>query len=257
MIDAHIHLDDKSFDADRSELIKQAQDIGVKQFIVPAVKASGFEKLKQLSEQYNSIIPSYGLHPYFISQHSKDDIKYLDMWLTANKSCAIGECGLDYFHKDSDKDMQQYYFAAQIELAKKHNLPLILHARGAVDAVYLALKNADYFHAIIHSYNGSLEQTRTLLNHGVKFSFGGAICNPRAHKLHRLVKYCPTDSIMFETDAPDQNLYPNFRLRNEPVNLLKIIKFYAEITSQDLQLVQQNSTEVLQKYLNLNTLIPI
>ena len=250
MIDAHIHLDDERFDKDRTILIKNAHEIGIKQFITPAVSVSGFSKLKTLSQQHSSIIPSYGLHPYFIDLHKKDDVKYLDVWLSANKTCAVGECGLDFFLKDLDKGRQQYFFKAQIEMAKKHNLPLILHARGAVDAVFQCLKKADYYNAMIHSYNGSIEQTKQLIDKGIKFSFGGAICNPNAHKLHKLVKYCPLDSVMFETDAPDQNLYPNFKHRNEPSNLIKIIELYAQLTKQDFNLVKNLSREVINKFFN-------
>ena len=239
------------FDKDRDILIKQAQIAGIKKFVTPAVSVSGFVKLKKLSQQYPSIVPSYGLHPYFIKQHKKDDLKYLDFWLANNESCAVGECGLDYFLKDLNKDIQQYYFEAQIELAKKHNLPLILHARGAVDAVFNSLKNADYFNAMIHSYNGSIEQTKQLIDKGIKFSFGAAICNPNAHKLHKLVKYCPLDSIMFETDAPDQNLYPDFKLRNEPKNLVKVIEFYTQKTNQKIDVIKSISTKTIKQFFNL------
>ncbi|MCF6288850.1 MAG: TatD family hydrolase [Proteobacteria bacterium] len=249
MIDAHIHLDDARFDEDREILVKQAQAAGIVKFINPAVTVASFAKLKDLSTQYPSIIPSYGLHPYFIKQHQENDVKLLDLWLQENKPCAVGECGLDYFLKDLDKNSQHYYFAAQIELAKKHNLPLILHARGAIDAVFTALKNANYFKAVIHSYNGSIVQTKKLLDKGVCVSFGGAICNPKAHKLHKLIKFCPVDSIMFETDAPDQNLYSNYKLKNIPVNLIKIIQFYAQLTKQSFAQVQSQSTQVVKKLL--------
>ena len=251
MIDAHIHFDDSRFDSDRDELIKNAQANGIEQFITPSVSVSGFSKLKNLSERFPSIVPSYGLHPYFIEQHKTDDIKFLDVWLSANNSCAVGECGLDFFLKNLDKDKQHYFFEAQIELAKKHRLPLILHARSAVDAVFQELKNANYFNAMIHSYNGSIEQTKQLIEKGVKFSFGGAICNPKAHKLHKLVTYCPIDSIMFETDAPDQNLYPDFKLRNNPENLLKVIERYAQITNQDIKLVNAFSLSNTKQFFNL------
>jgi len=251
LIDAHIHLDDKRFDDDRDILITQAQDVGIKHFITPAVVLAGFSKLRELSNQYSCIIPSYGLHPYFIHLHKSDDIKYLDMWLSSNPSCAMGECGLDFFLENLDNKIQQFYFDAQIELAVKHNLPLILHARGAIDAVLKSLKNANYFNAMIHSYNGSIEQTRQLLDKGVKFSFGGAICNPNAHKLHKLVKYCPIDSVMFETDAPDQNLYPDFKLRNNPFNLIKIIEFYAQLTNQQLKQVKSRSVETTKQFFKL------
>ena len=254
MIDAHIHLDDKRFDKDRATLIKNAEIKGINNFITPAVSVSGFSKLKDISEKYPSIIPSYGLHPYYINQHKKDDLKYLNLWLSSNNSCAVGECGLDFFLKDLDKYRQQFFFEAQIELAKTHNLPLILHARGAVDAVFQGLNNARYYNAMIHSYNGSIKQTKQLLDKGIKFSFGGAMCNPNAHKLHKLVKYCPIDSLMFETDAPDQNLFPNNKIRNIPANLKEIISFYAELTNQNINLVESNSDKVTTKFFKLNNL---
>lgn len=251
MIDAHIHLDDKRFDEDRVELINKAQKAGITHFITPAVAVSGFTQLRKLSIHHPCILPSYGLHPYFIDLHKEDDIKYLDLWLSTNSSYAVGECGLDFFLKALDKTIQQYFFEAQVDLAIKHNLPLILHARGAVDAVFQTLKNADYFNAMIHSYNGSIEQTKQLIDKGIKFSFGGALCNPKAHKLHKLVKYCPLDSLMFETDAPDQNLYPNNKLRNEPINLIEVIACYAELTNQDIKLIESNSDNVIRKFFKL------
>ncbi len=252
MIDAHIHLDDSRFDKNRTELIQQATDAGIQKFITPAVMVSGFSKLKELSSQFPNILPSYGLHPYFVSQHKPDDLKYMDMWLYANPSCAVGECGLDYFLKDLDRIQQQFYFEAQIALANKHKLPLILHARGAVDAVFQSLKNADYFNAMIHSYNGSIEQTKQLLDKGIKFSFGGAICNPKAHKLHKLIRYCPLDSIMFETDAPDQSPYPHFNQMNVPTNLIQVVKFYAHITHTDLNISQSISKENCMKFFDVS-----
>jgi TatD DNase family protein len=191
------------------------------------------------------------LHPYFIDRHKRDDIKYLDIWLGVNQTCAVGECGLDFFLKDLDENLQHYYFEAQIELAKKHQLPLILHARGAVDAVFNALKKASYFNAMIHSYNGSIQQTKQLIDKGVKLSFGGAICNPNAHKLHKLLKYCPSDSIMFETDAPDQNLYPDYQLRNEPINLIKIIEYYSQVTQQNAGDIINTSARVTSNFFKL------
>ena len=251
MIDAHIHLDDQRFDKDREQLIQESIALGITTFVTPAVSYAGFEKLKLLSQKYDAIRPAYGLHPYFIDQHQEPDLIRLDEWLDNNHSIALGECGLDLFYKHLDKNKQQWFFEAQIQLAKKHNLPLILHARNAVEAVYDALTNANYYNAMIHSYNGSIEQTKRLLNQGIKFSFGGAICNPNAHKLHKLIRYCPQDAVMFETDAPDQNIYPDFKFRNEPKNLLEVIEKYSEITYQDLDDVRETSEHITCEFFNI------
>ncbi len=251
MIDAHIHLDDKRFDSIRSQLISQAQSAGITQFITPAVSTDGYLKLKNISRQSESISPAYGLHPYYINSHNKRDITYLDQWLSTNHSCALGECGLDFSLKHLDKKIQQFYLDAQIELAIKHQLPLILHARGAVDAVFSSLKNANYFNAMIHSYNGSIEQTKQLLDKGILFSFGGALCHPKAHKIHKLVKYCPVETVMFETDAPDQTPYDKRGSINKPINLIDVIKRYAALTQQELQHVIQISSLVCRNFFKL------
>jgi TatD DNase family protein len=251
MIDAHIHIDDSRFDSDRDSLIQKAQSLGITKLISPAVGVFGFEKLLEISQQYNCIYPCYGLHPYFIHLHKQQDLHTLEQWIVDQNPIAIGECGLDYFIKELDPKAQSYYFEAQIEIAKKYNLPLILHARNAVEAVFDALKNTNYFNAMIHSYNGSIQQTERLLNHGVKFSFGGAICNPKAQKLHKLIQYCPQDSVMFETDAPDQNLYPDFKQRNVPTNLLKVVKTYSEITKTKLESVKLTSQMVTSSFFKI------
>ncbi len=251
MIDAHIHWDDSRFDQDRNELIEQAQQAGITKFVSPAVGVFGFDKLLEISQQNACICPTYGLHPYFIKQHKEKDLELLEQWIIKQDPIAIGECGLDFFIKELDTQRQTYFFEAQIELAKEYQKPLILHARNAVEAVYDALKNADYFNAMIHSYNGSIKQTEKLLDYGIKFSFGGAICNPKAQKLHKLIQYCPQDSVMFETDAPDQNLYPDFKIRNVPTNLIIILQRYAELNRKELISVIDVSKKVTLEFFKL------
>ena len=251
MFDAHIHLDDSRFDKDRLILLNEARKVGVNGFVVPAVGVWNFEKIKTLTALEKDIYPAYGLHPYFIDRHEPEDLCVLERWLKDESCVALGECGLDFYLKNLDKSKQIEFFKAQIELAKMFNLPLILHARGAVEEVLNNLKVVDYFNATIHSYNGSIDQTKILLDLGVVFSFGGAICNPRAKRLHELIKYIPSNNIMFETDAPDQNLYPNHKSRNTPVNLLKVIEAYSRITKTDVELAKINSSEVTQKFFQL------
>ncbi|MCF6301162.1 MAG: TatD family hydrolase, partial [Proteobacteria bacterium] len=136
MIDSHIHLDDDRFNLNRVELISQAMDAGVSDFIVPAVHVESFSRIKKLVTQYPQVKAAFGLHPYFIAQHQPIDLETLDKCLSNEPAIALGECGLDFYLKNLDKQEQYYYFEAQIELAKKHQLALILHVRGAIDAVF-------------------------------------------------------------------------------------------------------------------------
>lgn len=253
MIDAHVHLDDERFDCDRSKVIENSIKQGINSFIVPATGVWKFKKLQELSEQYPQIHAAYGLHPYFIDKHKLKDIEQLKTTLLSNQNCALGECGLDFFLRDLDQSKQLEFFNLQIEIAKSMDKPLILHARGAVEDVSNCLKEQGYWQANIHSYNGSLVQTKRLIERGVVFSFGGAICNPKATKLHKLLKYIPSDLVMFETDAPDQNPYPNFKERNTPERLVQIIETYSDITNRTIESVVEKSTEVASRFFSLKS----
>ena len=231
MIDSHIHLDDTRFDDNRAELIAAAQEAGIERFVVPAVQSKGFQKLKTLTQQFDCISPAYGLHPYWIAEHTLADLDDLDQWLNEHKAVAVGECGLDFYLKDLDQHKQRVFFEQQIELAKQHQLPLILHVRGAVQAVFELLKKHDYFKAVMHSFSGSLEQAKHITEKGVYLGFGGAITYERAHKLRAVVAEIPLQHLMIETDAPDQPVSAHRGELNLPEYLVDVVSVMAELKS--------------------------
>ena len=230
LIDTHIHFDDDRFDTDRSSVYNNAKSAGVSRMIIPATTRARWSKIFSLSEQYTNVYPTAGLHPVFINDHSDDDLQLLDETLQKSSCVALGECGLDGFVKDLDYEKQQYFFSHQIELAAKHKLPLIIHARNAVEDVTLAIKSAkSQVTGVVHSYNGSLQQAQQLIGLGFLLSFGGAITYDRATRLNEIVKELPLDSIMVETDAPDQPTQTNAGNRNEPAFLPEVVTAIAEI----------------------------
>jgi len=200
--------------------------------IVPATTRARWSKIFSLSEKFNNVYPTAGLHPVFINEHSEDDLQLLDETLKNNRCVALGECGLDGFVKDLDYEKQKYFFTQQIEIAAKHKLPLIIHARNAVEDVTLAIKsNNKNVTGVVHSYNGSLQQAQQLIEQGFLLSFGGAITYDRATRLKKIVKELPLNSIMVETDAPDQPTQTNTGNRNEPACLPEVVSAIAEIKS--------------------------
>ena len=222
LIDSHIHLDDERFDGDRDQLIQQAEQSGINQFILPAVSAARFDAVKNIAASHPSVNYTLGLHPYYIDQHQQSDLTVLADELKSSAVIGVGECGLDYHLKDLDQHRQLYFFEAQVELAKAFDLPLILHVRGAVDAVFKVLKNQQYFKAVMHSYNGSIQQTKPIIEAGIYLGFGPAACNPKAHKLKALLEFVPIAHMMLETDAPDQPFYDRSGELNLPVDLLRV-----------------------------------
>ncbi|MCB1581705.1 MAG: TatD family hydrolase [Xanthomonadales bacterium] len=222
LIDSHIHLDDARFDYDRNELIKMAQLAGVSHFVVPAVTVNRFPAVLKVAQAHPAVVYTLGLHPYFINQHQAADLEFLAQSLQGSGAVGVGECGLDYYLKDLDKVKQHKIFEAQVILAKYFDLPLVLHVRGAIDDVFNILKKHDYFRAVMHSFNGSVEQARQVTEHGIYLGFGSAVCNPKATKLQDMIKQVPIANMMIETDAPDQPFYDRAGKRNLPIDLLKV-----------------------------------
>lgn len=243
MIDSHIHLDDKRFDSDRDELLKQARQADITGFVVPAVSVDSCAKVLNLANTHADIFPAFGLHPYFYEQHQQADLQTLTRYIEEHKPVAVGECGLDYYHKDLDKAKQQAIFEPQVELAKSYNLPLILHVNGAVQAVFETLKKYDYYKAVMHSFNGSVEQAEQATEAGVILGFGTAVVNPKAHKLHRVIKAVAVKHIVVETDAPDQSIYDQKQQRNLPICLTRVVDAIADLKSMSSEQMAKLTSE--------------
>lgn len=252
LIDSHIHLDDRRFDGNRQDLMVAAKAVGVRQFVVPAVTRKRFDGLLNLARQYAECKVALGLHPYFLNEHATADLAVLDELLAANPSIiAVGECGLDFFLPDLDRDKQIYFLDRQIELAKKHDLPLILHVRKAVEQVFERLKFYDYFRAVMHSFNGSIEQAKKVCEHGVKLGFGAAAASPTATKLHKLVAFVPEAHILLETDAPDQAFFDRRKRLNRPQDLVRVCHELAAIRGVSATALADLTTANTREFFNL------
>ncbi len=243
LIDSHIHLDFSQFDTDRSTLIDRAKALGIQRFVVPATTQQSWAKIEQLSGQYQGIFPAYGIHPYFIDQHSLADCEKLETWIKTHPCTAIGETGLDFYLSDLDRDKQSQLFEAQLDIAKNHNLPVILHARKAVDAVIQSLRKYQIRRGIVHSFNGSYVQAMRLIDQGLKLGFGGAITYPRATRLRKLISQIPLSAICIETDAPDQPVHSLSKQRNEPAGLTEVLETLVEILDQPSEIIASATVE--------------
>ena len=243
LIDSHIHLDDARFDSDRDQLLQMAQLAGVRQFIVPAVSSEKFTQVNELALSQDAVVHTLGLHPYYIAEHAGEDLEKLAELVPKSGVVGIGECGLDYHLKDLDRDKQLLVFEAQVVLAKHFSLPLILHVRGAVAAVFEVLKKHDYFNAVMHSFNGSVEQAKTITDHGGMLGFGPAVCNPKANKLQAMFKIVPLDHILLETDAPDMMPAGCEKDHNSPLNIFQNFNTLVELRNESAEEIAQQTTQ--------------
>jgi len=239
-IDTHCHLDAPEFARNLPEVIQAAAKNNVQAILLPAVKASDCQHVRELSNQYSQQIPglvyTLGIHPLYTNQALEGDVAVLEQEISGSlldpRFVGIGEIGLDYFIEGLDPHKQEYFFNAQLDLAQKFQLPVVLHVRRSQDAILKALRQRKITGGIAHAFNGSFQQAEQFIGLGFKLGFGGAATYERALQIRRLLAELPFESIVTETDAPD---IPPVWLReegiafNEPTFLPRIARELAAI----------------------------
>jgi TatD DNase family protein len=251
LTDSHCHLDASEFDADRDAVLLRARSAGVARQVIPAIDARGWPRLRQVCEQQAGLFPAYGLHPMYLSSHRPGHLQELGEWIAREQPVAVGECGLDFFVDGLDRTSQQLYFDGQLALARDFDLPVIVHARRAVDAVIANIKRVGSLRGVVHSFSGSPEQARQLWQLGFMVGIGGPATYPRANRLRRLVAEMPLEYLLLETDAPDQPDAEIRGQRNEPARLSFICDTIAQLRRMDAQAVAAATSANAERLFNL------
>ncbi len=250
LIDSHCHLDDDRFDADRDAVVEHARQQGVLQIVVPATTANRWGKVKQIAETYRNVYPAYGLHPMFVEQHRAQHLRELDQWLDREKPVAVGECGLDFFNSRANEKWQVQLFSEQLQMAKSHGLPVIVHVRKAMDQVISLLRKKQPLSGVIHSFAGSLQQAQQLLDLDFKLGIAATVDFERAKKLRDVVTRIDEKGLLLESDAPDQAGVNHRGELNEPAFIVEHFKTMANLrnASEDhLRQILETNTRALFK----------
>ncbi|MCX7259707.1 MAG: TatD family hydrolase [Burkholderiales bacterium] len=209
-IDTHCHLDAAEFDADRDAVRQNAKSLGVETCVIPAVMASHFDEVRLLAHRHADAY-ALGIHPLYTPQAEDKDLATLDTHLHAHRDdprlVALGEIGLDGFVPEINTPeafaKQTHFFEAQLQIAQRHQLPVILHVRRSADGLLKGLRQFPVAGGIAHAFNGSLQQAKMFIEMGFKLGFGGAMTYDRATKLRALATELPLSALVLETDAPD------------------------------------------------------
>jgi TatD DNase family protein len=252
-IDTHCHLDAAEFDADRDAERQKAQSLGVGVCVIPAVMAAHFEEVRLLAHRHQDVY-ALGVHPLFTPLANEADLATLDAQLLAQQDdprlVAVGEIGLDGFvpaiNTPEAFAKQTHFYEAQLQLAQRHHLPVILHVRRSADELLKGLRRFPVVSGIAHAFNGSLQQAQMLIEMGFKLGFGGAMTYARATKLRALATELPLSALVLETDAPD--IPPHWiyttaqerekgkaQGRNSPAELPRIASVLAELRGISLE----------------------
>ena len=234
-IDTHCHFDFPPFVNDAENSIARAAQAGVEHIIVPCVDASRFALVSQLAQQHAALYAALGLHPINIAQHQEDHLDRLEQHLqTADaKRVAIGEIGLDLYMNDPDFDKQTRLLDAQLKLAKRYDLPVILHSRRTHDQLAMHLRRHDVpRRGVVHGFAGSQQQAERFIQLGYAIGVGGTITYERASKTRNTIASLPLDALLLETDAPDMPLHGFQGQPNRPERARNVFEVLCQLRSE-------------------------
>jgi len=242
LFDAHCHLDFDCFDADREAVFERAHAAGVERFMVPATTRKRWTNVLALGQR-DDVVVSLGLHPYFVEAHRDSDLDELDEALGRERQLvAVGECGIDA-RFDATLERQWALFEAQLQLAKQHRLPVIVHCVHADDQVAKRLRQLDLpARGLIHAFGGSPQQAERFVDLGYCLGLGGAVTYERAKRLRRGVAAIPDDAYVLESDSPDMPLAGRQGQRNEPAYLTETLAHVARLRGQAPEEVAAKAT---------------
>ena len=212
-IDTHCHLDAAEFGSEALAVRVHAADQGVRHCVIPAVLAANFDSVRHLAHASGDSY-ALGIHPLYVKQARDTDLQVLDAQLILHRDdprlVAVGEIGLDLWVPELTqsplRERQTDFYLAQLKLAKKFELPVILHVRRSADLLLKGLRavgGGRPWLGIAHAFNGSEQQARAFIALGFKLGFGGALTYERAQQLRRLARTLPLEAIVLETDSPD------------------------------------------------------
>lgn len=251
IFDTHAHYDDEAFDKNRDELIKKMQSGGVCNVINCATSFDDFKNSLELAKKYDFIYAALGLQPEYLKEMPKDNswVLKLEENIVQNKKVkAIGEIGLDYHYKENaSKDVQIYYFEEQIKLAKKLNLPVIIHSRDAIcDTLEIIKKYKPK--GVVHCFSGSEEIAHELVKLNVFIGIGGVLTFKNAKNILNVAKTVNLDHILLETDAPYMAPEPVRGTVNNSLNIKYVAQKLAQIKNETyeniLKTTKQNAMDL-------------
>lgn len=242
LTDSHAHLDDGSFDPDRAEVLRRAHEAEVRRIVVPAIHRDSWADIERLCARHPEALPAYGLHPIYLERHRPEHVAELTRWLADHPAVAVGEIGLDYFLEDLDRERQRQYFEEQLRVARELDLPVIVHARRAVDEVTSTLRRIGKLRGVVHSFAGSEQQAEQLWRLGFHLGIGGPVTYERAQRLRRIVAHMPIEHLLLETDAPDQPGADHRGQRNEPAHIREVLRVVAELRGESEESVAAATT---------------
>jgi TatD DNase family protein len=231
LFDTHVHLNAEQYEDDLQEVINRALEKGVQNMVVVGFDEPTIKKAIQIAETYDFIYASVGWHPVDAVDMTDEHLAWIEELAQHPKVVALGEMGLDYHWDKSPKEVQKDVFRRQIRLARKVNLPIIIHNRDATEDVVTILKeeHVEEVGGIMHCFTGSIEVAKQCMDMNMYISFGGPVTFKNAKKPKEVAIELPLDKLLIETDCPYLTPHPFRGKRNEPGYVSYVAEQIAEL----------------------------
>ena len=252
LVDTHCHLNFERFDDDRKEVIERALKAGVKRIIAPAIDLETSEQVIRLAEEYDTVYAAVGIHPNTNVPVGQVELGQLRALSDHPKVVAIGEIGLDYYHKHTSHERQHSNLAAQLELASVVKLPVIIHNRESSDDVLRMLGDwreragndgLEGRAGVLHSFSTGWEYAQSAFEVDFFIGFTGPLTYRNADLLRAVAANAPSERILIETDAPFLTPEPLNSQRNEPAYVQYVAEKLAEVREVEVDEMARVTTE--------------
>ena len=248
--DTHTHLYSEAFDEDQKAMMQRALDAGVERFFIPAIDSTYTQSMLDLESNYpNNVFLMMGLHPTHVKENYKEELALVEAWISKRKFYAVGEIGIDLYWDKTFLKQQQEAFVYQIRLAKKHQLPIVIHCRDAFDEIFeiLEQEKGEGLFGIFHCFTGNLEQARQAISYNLKLGIGGVVTFKNG-KIDQFLGEIDLKHIVLETDAPYLAPAPFRGKRNESSYISKVLEklsYIYKVSEEDIaKVTTENSKEI-------------
>jgi len=253
-IDTHCHLYLEEFAADRQKVLENALTAGIHKILLPNIDSTSWQPMLELSTLYPDVcLPMAGLHPTSVMPDTVEkELAELNLQLQTNAFIAIGEIGIDLYWDKTHLNLQEEIFRLQLQLAKKHKLPVVIHVRKSFDEVWRILKTeaGPDLKGVFHCFPGDEKQARHVIEAGFMLGIGGVVTFKNSG-LQQVVTTIGLDHLVLETDAPFLAPTPYRGKRNEPLYIPIIATKIAELCGVTIEEVAQTTTHNAEKLFNL------
>ncbi|MDX2303703.1 MAG: TatD family hydrolase [Microscillaceae bacterium] len=253
LIDSHAHIYAHQFNKDWEEMIAHAFELGVQTIVMPNIDSQSVEGMLSLEEKYpGNCLATMGLHPCSVKADFEKELYEVENWLSKRKFFAVGEMGTDLYWDKTFFPQQQEAFKIQVALAKKHQLPIIIHCRDSFQetlALLAPLKDEN-LKGVFHCFGGSVEDAQKVIDLGFYLGIGGVVTFKKSG-LDQVLPHIDLDYLLLETDSPYLAPVPHRGQRNEPAYIPLIAQKVAEIKGISLEEVAQKTTANSKKLFGL------